>query len=112
MPSLIDENDPAYDLPEPTAPGEFNAWALEALNRVLQTRPERLDWREVDNAAQDERRSRMMSLSTKSARAPRPIPAAHAELDRLMDEYFDPPTASALPDTSPRSEASIEMESI
>lgn len=108
MPTVIDKAD------QPKDPGGATTisppWALEALQRVLKDKPERLDWREVDNAAQNERRDRLVGLAAQSARAPYPLPGVHAELDRLMDEFFNPPTAGALASTSPRSAVSIEME--
>lgn len=109
MPEVMDKDDPSYDLPEPTEGGKA-VWMMEALNRVLKQNPERLDWREVDAAAHAERRDRMIGLAARSARAPYPLADVHKELDRLMDEYLNPPTASALASTSPRSDVSIEME--
>ena len=111
MPSILDDQDPRYDMPEPAMPGKEGAWALEALQRVLADKPERLDWREVDNAAANERRDRINYLAHTSAQSLIPRPDLHRQMDHLLDEIMFPPTSESLTSTQPRSAVSTEMES-
>lgn len=82
---------PAYiksrdDMPEPVSQGgDPSKWALEALNRVLQDRPERLDWGQVDALADAERRAKITELAAHSAGQLIPSAADHARLDALLD---------------------------
>lgn len=111
MPSILDDQDPRYDMPEPAVAGKEGDWALEALQRVLADKPERLDWREVDNAAVNERHARISALSKESAQSLIPRPDLHRQMDHLLDEIMFPPTSESLTSTQPRSEFSREMES-
>lgn len=82
---------PAYvqsreDMPEPVAPGtDPSAWALAALGSVLQSKPERLDWSEVDRLADVERKNRIKVLNDISKKSLVAREDLHSQIDRLLD---------------------------
>lgn len=93
----MDQPDPTNDMP---------IRLLKTYNSY-QSNPEPLGPEQINAAAQAERVARLTTLSTRSAASLVPDVAAHAELDRLLDEMQRPGVESW---NTGRTPASLELD--